>query len=267
MTASLVQLEREGGIAHLILNRPDRKNALNRALMDALAGALDEIRDDASVRVLVLRGAGGVFSSGIDHELLMEVFQKSQQVPFRHLHRDLQSVMDRLELMERPVIAAMSRYCVGMALELALACDFRITTADCVMGLPEVAFGIIPDVGGTTRLVRTVGPQRAKEMILTGRLVTGRRALKDGLVSEVVQDEAAMLAAVRALAEHMTRFPAAGLGMAKSLVQRCADVDTETGLRLEGWAQSVLLREPTLGASFPDALAYIKAQIAAPEDL
>jgi len=267
MASDLVLIERNGGVAHLILNRPDRKNALDQALMDALSAALDAIRDDASVRVVILRGAGGVFSSGIDHTLLMHVFQKSQEVPFRHLHRDLQSVMDRIELMERPVIAVMSRYCVGMALELALACDFRIATEDCVMGLPEVAFGIIPDVGGTTRLVRTVGPQRAKEMVLSGRLVTGRRAAKDGLVSETAEHEEAAMSAATALAEHMSRFPAAGVGMAKTLIHRSADVDTQTSLRLEGWAQSVLLKEPGLGESFPEALAYIKAQIDAPEDL
>lgn len=267
MSTTLVEIERHGAVAHLVLNRPERKNALNQSLMDALAQALDEVRDDASVRVIVLRGAGGVFSSGIDHELLMSVFQKSQDVPFRHLHRDLQSVMDRIELMERPVIAAMSRYCVGMALELALACDFRIATEDCVMGLPEVAFGIVPDVGGTTRLVRTVGRQRAKEMVLTGRLVTARRAKQDGLLTEVASDEPAMMAAATGLAEHMAAFPAAGVGLAKSLVQRSGDVDTQTSLKLEGLVQSILLREPSLGEQFPQALQYIKAQIADPEDV
>ncbi len=267
MSAALVEIERQGAVAHLVLNRPERRNALNQGLMDALAQALDEVRDDASVRVVVIRGAGGVFSSGIDHELLMTVFQKSQEVPFRHLHRDLQAVMDRIELMERPVIAAMSRFCVGMALELALACDFRIATQDCVLGLPEVAFGIVPDVGGTTRLVRTVGPQRAKEMVLTGRLVTAAKALQDGLLTEVAEDEDQMNLAATQLAEHMAQFPAVGVGLAKSLVQRAADVDTQTSLRLEGLVQSILLKEPTLGERFPQALQYIKDQIASPEDV
>lgn len=267
MSEPLVRLERAGPVGHVILNRPDRRNALNGALMDALASTLDEVRDDKAVRVLVLRGAGGVFSSGIDHELLMGVFAKSQEVPFRHLHRDMQAQIDRLEEMERPVIAVLSRYCVGMALELALAADFRIATEDCVMGLPEVAFGIVPDVGGTTRLVRTVGLQRAKEMVLTGRLVTARRARADGLLTDVRSDEAAAIEAAEALAGHMARFPAAGVGMAKALVNRSADVDTHTSLRLEGLVQSVLLREPDVGAAFPDALAYIKAQLEDPEDL
>jgi enoyl-CoA hydratase/carnithine racemase len=264
---SLVLTERRGPAAHLILNRPERKNALDQALMDALAAALDAVRDDPAVKVLVLRGAGGVFSSGIDHALLMEVFQKSQQVPFRHVHRDLQAVMDRLEAMERPVIAVLSRYCVGMALELALACDLRVATADCVLGLPEVAFGIIPDVGGTTRLVRTVGLQRAREMILTGRLVTARRARADQLVTQVAPDEAAALAAADALAEHLAAFPAAGVGLAKAMVLRAADLDRESSLRLEGWVQSILLRQPDVGSAFADALGYIKRQLEAPEDL
>lgn len=264
---SLVLTERRGAVAHVVLNRPDRKNALDQGLMDALAEALDQVRDDVEVKVLVLRGAGGVFSSGIDHALLMEVFQKSQEVPFRHLHRDLQAVMDRLEAMERPVIAVLSRYCVGMALELALACDFRIATQDCVMGLPEVAFGIIPDVGGTTRLVRTVGPQRAREMILTGRLVTARRARANHLVTEVAADEAAAMASADALAQHLSRFPAAGVGMAKAMVLRSGELDRETSLRLEGWVQSILLRQSDVGSAFADALGYIKQQLEAPEDL
>lgn len=267
MSETLVRVQRSGPVGHVILNRPDRRNALNGPLMRAFAAALDELRDDKEIRVLIVRGEGGVFSSGIDHELLMEVFGKSQHAPFRHLHRDLQAQIDRLEHMERPVIAMMSRYCVGMALELALAADFRIATEDCVMGLPEVAFGIIPDVGGTTRLVRTAGPQRAREMIISGRLVTARRARADGIVTEVHADEAAALAAAEALAAHLARFPPAALGMAKTLVQRSADVDTQTSYRLEGWAQSILLREPDVGASFPDALAYIKGQLEDPEDL
>jgi len=166
----------QAGVAQLTLNRPDKRNALNGPMMQALASGLDAVRDDPEVRVVVLCGAGPAFSSGIDHTLLLEVFQKSQQVPFRHVHHDLQDVFHRIERMEKPVIAVLHRACAGMALELALACDFRIALADCVMGLPEVAFGIIPDVGGTTRLVRTVGVPRAKELILTGKFLTAETA-------------------------------------------------------------------------------------------
>jgi enoyl-CoA hydratase/carnithine racemase len=137
----------------------------------------------------VLRGRGPVFSSGIDHALLLEVFQKSRSAPFAHVHHDLQDVFHRLERMQKPVIAAIQKMAVGMALELVLACDLRIATADAVLGLPEIAFGIVPDVGGTTRLTREIGPARARELVLTGKLVRAATAERIGLLHEVADDD------------------------------------------------------------------------------
>jgi enoyl-CoA hydratase/carnithine racemase len=178
----VVTIDRSGPVATLWLDRPEKRNALDAALMRSLAEALDAVRDDAAVRVLVLRGRGPVFSSGIDHALLVEVFQKSRSAPFPHLHGDLQAVFDRIERMHRPVVAVLHGACMGMALELALACDLRLATAGCVLGLPEVAFGILPDVGGTTRLCRVVGPARARELILTGKAVRAETAERWGQV-------------------------------------------------------------------------------------
>ena len=197
------------GIVTLTLNRPEKRNALNQALLDAFRAALLKVRDDPKVKAIIIDGASDVFSSGIDQSLLMEVFQKSQEVPFRHLHHDLQDTLDMLERTERPTIAVLSKYCVGLGLELALACDFRIATADCVLGLPEIAFGIIPDVGGTTRLVRTVGLQRAKRMILTGQMVTGRRAAQIEL-AEVAADLESANAEALSLAEQLASLPRRG---------------------------------------------------------
>ena len=184
----LVETDIRDGVATLQLNRPEKRNALDRALMDSLASALDGVRDDPAVRVLVVRGAGPVFSSGIDHALLLEVFQKSRTVPLAHLHRDLQDVFHRLEQVRKPVIAALHGACVGMAFELALACDFRVATADCLVGLPEIHFGIVPDVGGTTRLVRAVGPVKARELVMLGSLLPASQAIGLGLVTEVAAD-------------------------------------------------------------------------------
>jgi enoyl-CoA hydratase/carnithine racemase len=260
---STCTVEIAGPVATLWLDRPDKRNALNDALMRDLAAALDRIRDDMSLRVIVLRGRGTVFSSGIDHSLLLEVMQKSRTVPFLHLHHDLQDVFHRIERLQRPVIAVLQKACVGMALELALACDFRVATADCVLGLPEIAFGIVPDVGGTTRLHRAVGPTRAKDLVMTGRLVRGTTAERIGLVHEVAENEADLERRVARLVERLTAHPALAVGMAKSLCAAAAESDAGTSFRLEGVYQQLLMSNPeVLAAQFPKALEFIKARMA-----
>jgi enoyl-CoA hydratase/carnithine racemase len=260
--ASLVSIENSSGVATLWLERVDKRNALNQALMNDLAEALDRVRDDASVRIIVLRGRGPVFSSGIDHTLLMEVMQKSRSVPFLHLHHDLQNVFHRIERVQKPVIAALHKVCVGMALELALACDFLIATADCVLGLPEIAFGIVPDVGGTTRLHRAVGPTRAKDLIMTGRLVKGRTAERMGLVGEVADDEADLERRLARLVARLSSHPSTSLGLAKSLCGAAAESDAGTSFRLEGVFQQLAMGQPDLATQFPKALAFIKERMA-----
>ena len=260
---ALVSVEQDGPVATVWLDRADKRNALSSALMADLAAALDRVRDDAAVRVVVLRGRGPVFSSGIDHALLMEVMQKAAHVPFAHLHHDLQDVFHRLERMQKPVVAALHRMCVGMALELALACDLRIATADTVLGLPEIAFGIVPDVGGTTRLTREVGPARARELVLTGRLIDAAAAERHGLVHEVAADESALDAAVARACERLARHPPVAVGLAKELCRAAAGSSEAVSFRLEGVVQQLLMTQPDLAARFPAALAFIKEEVAA----
>ncbi|MEZ4360276.1 MAG: enoyl-CoA hydratase/isomerase family protein [Kofleriaceae bacterium] len=258
-----LQLDRAGAIATLWLDREDKRNALDGALMKALAAALDELAADAEIRVVVLRGKGPVFSSGIDHGLLLEVMRDSQRTPFLHLHHQLQETFHRMSRLQKPVIAALHGVAAGMALELALAADLRVATADCALGLPEVAFGIVPDVGGTTRLVRAVGEPRARDLILTGRLVSGEVAAGYGLVHEVVPDLAALEALVAQRAALLAAHSPAAIGLAKTLCQLAGETDAATSFRVEGIAQQALLAQPDLAARFPEALAFIKAQLAA----
>ncbi len=251
--------ERSGGVATIWLDRADKRNAMDGAMMIELRNALDAIGNDRAVRVVVLRGRGTVFSSGIDHALLVEVMGATARAPFLHLHHELQDTFHRLGRLHQPVIAALHGVCVGMALELALAADIRIAREDCILGLPEVAFGLVPDVGGTTRLVRAVGEPRARELILTGRMLKARTAERYGLVHEVAADLDARVAHAVAL---LTTHPAAALGLAKQVCQLAADPNS---FRVEGIAQQALLGQPTLAAQFPTALAFIKAQVAAAE--
>ena len=261
MSEPLVTVERQGRAASLILNRPDKRNAINQAILDDLGRAIAAVRDDPAVRVVVLRGRGPVFSSGIDHNLLLEVFQKSQTAPFRHLHGDLGACVNALAHMEKPVIAVLHGTAVGMALELALAADFRVARADCIVGLPEIAFGIIPDVGGTTRLTRLLGACRAKEMILTGELFTADRAERIGLVNRAVETDEALEAAVTSLVDALARHSPAAVGLGKALIDRVQEVDDATALRLEGVYQSILIQRPDVGEYFASALGFIQSEL------
>lgn len=259
-----IQLERSAHVATIWLDRADKRNALDSDLMKELSVALDDIGGDRTTRVVVLRGRGSVFSSGIDHTLLTEVFGATQKSPFLHLHHQLQDVFHRIVRLHQPVIAALHGACVGMALELALAADIRIASEDCVLGLPEIAFGLVPDVGGTTRLIRAVGEPRARELILTGRLVRAATAERYGLVHEVTATGDALAQRAHAVAEQMAAHSGTALGLAKTLCQASADADAATSFRLEGVVQQALLAQPDLMTRFPAALAFIKAQVANP---
>lgn len=258
-----IQLERDGAIATLWLDRPSKRNALDGDLVRGFSAALDEIATDPGVRVVIVRGRGAAFSSGIDHSLLLEVFQSSQKAPFLHVHHQLQDAFHRMTRLQKPVIAVLHGVCVGMGLELALAADVRIATPDCVLGLPEIAFGLVPDVGGTTRLVRTVGEPRARELILTGRMVRGARALDYGLVHELAAAEA-LDAIVKQRAEGLAAHPPAAIGLAKTLCQLSVETDAATSFRIEGIAQQALLAKPDPN-QFAAGVAFIKAGVAAAE--
>jgi methylglutaconyl-CoA hydratase len=194
------------GIAHLTLDRPAAANALSRALVAALGQALGRLRDDGSVRALVLTGAGDkAFSAGAD---LKERRAMSLDETRTFLDQ-LRDVVDAVAAFPRPVIAALNGAALGGGLELALACDVRIAAESAEVGLPEVRLGIIPGAGGTQRLARVVGVAAAKELILTGRRIGAARALALGLVSEVVPGPALAAAAARVAAEIASAGPLA----------------------------------------------------------
>ena len=262
---SRIQLDRAGSIATVWLDRAEKRNAMDAQMMQELGVALDELGGDRSVRVVVLRGKGTMFSSGIDHTLLGSVFATSEQTPFLHVQHQLQDTFHRLARLHQPVIAALHGGAVGMACELALAADIRIATEDCVMGLPEIAFGIVPDVGGTTRLVRCVGEPRARELVLTGRLVKARTAERYGMVHDVVADLAALEQRVQARAELLASHSPTALGLAKVLVQASGETDSMTSFRLEGAIQQGLLAQPDLATRFAAGVAFIKAQMQSAE--
>ena len=239
--SSLVTSRREDSLLYVALNRPEKRNAIHRELLLALVDAVAAAERERDIRAVIVYGEGPVFSAGVDFGMLAGDVQGEHGLPFRTLVGDMQAALSRLEAIEKPVIGALHRYVPGLGLELALAFDLRVATSDCELGLPEVRVGLVPDVGGTTRLVRTVGYARAKELIMTGRMIRADEALGMGLVHQVVPPGEHVAAAAR-LAEEIAANAPLAVGLAKRLVDLGSSVDTQTFLHLEVLAQSILVR-------------------------
>ncbi|MDX1662855.1 MAG: enoyl-CoA hydratase/isomerase family protein [Candidatus Promineifilaceae bacterium] len=240
--SDLILTKQRDTIFEIVLNRPEKRNAINFEMYDALDDAVHAAAQAEGVRVVFLRGAGPLFSAGIDVSNFLGLatrYGEGWRQKMRTITADFQSVLGRLERMELPTVALIHGHCLGLALELALACDLRLAADGARLALPETRLGMIPDVGGTTRLTRLIGPARAKEMIFTGRQIGAAQAERWGLVNAVVPEED-LLASGQALAEEIAQAAPLAVGMAKRVVDGAADL--ERGLQLEGWAQSQLFQ-------------------------
>jgi enoyl-CoA hydratase/carnithine racemase len=159
---------------------------------------------------------------------------------FRKFHGLFQGRFNAMENMEKPIVAAIHGPCLGLGLELALACDFRIASRGATLGLPEVRVGLIPDMGGVTRLLRTVGMAWAKELILTGRVIPAEEGRRIGLVNHLVQEEE-LLPRARALLQEIGKNAPLAVGIAKRIIDRGPGLDKQTLQDLEAIGQSTLL--------------------------
>ncbi len=185
-----VTLVRDGAIATVTLDRPDRRNALSDPLLSALAAVLTELRDDATVRVVVVTGAPPVFSAGADAGLKSSMSADERRHAFANRKSQFRRLFERvttlLEGLEQPTIAMVNGHAVGGGWGLALAADFRIAAAEAQFWIPEVELGVPLGVASTARFVRLVGPARAKEIILECRRYSAAEAHALGLVTRVV---------------------------------------------------------------------------------
>jgi enoyl-CoA hydratase/carnithine racemase len=216
---SIVFSEDHGSVRHIVLNRPEKRNAMNRELLLALGEQLRAAASDEAVHCVLLRGEGPVFSAGVDlGELAESAGQPGLLRPFRNVFLECANLC---ETMTKPVVCQIHRTCVGGALEVALGCDLRIASSDAQLGLPEVRFGIIPDVGGSTRLPAVVGLGRAKELIMTARLIDAAEAERIGLLNRVVAPEQ-LAAATQELVEELLANSHIAVGRAKHVIDASA---------------------------------------------
>src|ERR687894_2572955 len=263
-TLKYVLLEPMGDVALIKINRPEALNSMNVDVIWELSKTIDIVGVDDSIKALIITGVGErSFCAGADISYMVNI----SPIDAEKYASSAQSVLNKLERLEKPVIAAINGFALGGGCELALVCDLRICSSNAKIGQPEVTIGIPPGWGGTQRLMRLVGPAKAKELIFTGKMITADEAYQIGLVNKVIDlgsddkipPEAPKADAAKekerateisktlnrklmdesiALAREIAKNSFNAVKVSKKLINRGMDTDLETGLRLEiyGWA-------------------------------
>ena len=241
---SIVLTEDRGPVRHVVLNRPEKRNALNEEVVEGLREALTAAAGDPEVKVVVLRGEGAMFSSGMDVGSLAGL--AADPAALRAFRRPILDAWNLLEDMAKPTVAQIHGACIGGAMELALACDLRVMAADAIMGLPETSVGLVPDVGGSSRLPAIVGLGRAKELIMTSKFVNGTEAERIGLVNRVAPAEE-LDAATEALVGELLACAPVAVGLAKRILDASAKPALAATLELEVAMQQVCAETEDFG--------------------
>jgi 3-hydroxypropionyl-coenzyme A dehydratase len=263
-TMKYIQLEPQGDIAILRINRPEALNAINVDVISELSKIIDILAADDSIKVVIITGAGErSFCAGADISYMVNI----DPMQAERYATSAQDLINRIDRLEKPVIAAVNGFALGGGCELAMACDIRIASSNAKIGQPEVTIGIPPGWGGTQRLMRLVGPAKAKELIFTGKMIMADEAYQIGLVNKVIslgsddklppevpkgdavkeKERAGEIAKILnkklmdeciALAKEIAKNSFIAVKVSKKLINRGMDTDLETGLRLEiyGWA-------------------------------
>jgi enoyl-CoA hydratase len=226
MTETHVLTATAGGVGVVTLNRPQVLNALNQALMEELAAALEAMDRDEAVRCIVLTGNERAFAAGADVREFADATVADMVCGYRFQQ------WERLRRIGTPVIAAVSGYALGGGCELAMSCDIIIASETARFGQPEIRLGLMPGAGGTQRLTRAIGKSRAMELVLTGRTITAHEALAWGLVSRVVPVELYLDEAKR-LAAEIAAQPRIAVRMAKEAVLQAFETTLGAGLAFE----------------------------------
>ena len=259
-----IQLEPQGEIALLRINRSEALNAMNIDVISELSRTVDIVGADEGIKVVIITGAGEKsFCAGADISYMVNI----DPITAEKYASSAQSVLNKIERLEKPVIAAVNGYALGGGCELAMVCDIRIASSNAKMGQPEVTIGIPPGWGGTQRLMRLVGPAKAKELVFTGKMISAEEALQLGLVNGVIsltsddnlppeapkdnrekeKERNSQIAKILNnklmgecdnLAKQIAKNSFNAVKVSKMLINRGMDADLNTGLRLEiyGWS-------------------------------
>lgn len=261
-----IQVEPQEDVAIIRINRPEALNAMNTDVISELSRAIDIVGVDDGIKVVIITGAGDrSFCAGADISYMVDIDPMTAE----RYASSAQSVLNKIEKLEKPVIAAINGFALGGGCELAMVCDLRIASSNAKLGQPEVTIGIPPGWGGTQRLMRIVGPAKAKELVFTGKMITAEEAFQIGLVNKIVslnsEDELSaeipagendkekekvraksiakqlnmkLMAECISMAKEIAKNSSNAVKVSKMLINRGMDTDLDTGLRLEiyGWA-------------------------------
>jgi enoyl-CoA hydratase/carnithine racemase len=252
MANQMVKWEVKDGIGTITLNRPEKRNAINGEVLEGINKALSELGLSLETKVILLQGVGPAFSAGIDFNYLAASAQNDGRAPGIRLREEIdsiQAILNRIERIEKPVVAKIHGFCGGLGLELALTADFRLASESATLGVPEIILGIIPDCGGTTRLTRMLGPAWAKELIMTGDMIPARRAYEIGLVNRIFPD-ARLEEQTHAFLATLLQRPSLALGLAKRAIDLGVGMDKMTHMEIEALVQSLLIT----AKDFPEIL-------------
>ena len=237
MSQAAVLTSIENGVGTITLNRPESRNALSLEMRAGMAAAVAQMRDDASVKAVIITGAGGAFCSGGDISLMMQggVTSVGNRERMRALHVWFRELVN----LEKPVIAAVDGAAFGAGLSLALGCDFVLATRRAKFCAVFGRIGLVPDLGAMHLLPRIVGQQRAKELVFTARTVGVDEAKALGMVFDIVEDGAALQAAALQLATRLTEASTVAIGMAKNIMNQAFELNAQSMAELESYAQSI----------------------------
>jgi len=233
-----VLLEKDGYIAMVKLNREKTLNSLDMQTFEDLGNVFEQVTKDRSIRVIIITGTGKAFSSGLDLSV-METIHKMDNEEFQVWLRYTQErVYNILEDTEKPTIAAINGHAIGGGFELALACDIRISVPGAKFGLPEVNFGLVPDLGGAQRLTRLTNPGIAKELMFSGKLIDANEAYRLGIVNKIVEKES-LIDTAKKLIDN--KAPIA-ISLVKTMVNKAIDSDNRTGMVYAVQAQTICIK-------------------------
>lgn len=259
MSESLILIEEneEKTITTIKLNRLNKKNAFNYDMFEALNNAITKV-GQTETRVVILTGGDDVFSAGIDLQMLTNpdlssigITDIQKPANFRHFANTwIQPIFTKIEKLEKPIIAKINGYCIGLGFELALSCDFRFALESSQFCMLETKIGMVPDVGGTIRLTRLVGIPNTKDIVLTGRTFDGNEAYRLGVVNRVVKNVEELDKIIKKYADELIDSAPLAVGLGKKLIDDCYGKEIAFGNELETLVSSQLLqtKDATAGA-------------------
>ncbi len=243
MAFKTLRLETSDNIATLTLNRASQRNSLTTEVIDELRTMVEQLRGDEATRAVIVTGAGRVFSSGADVDMLTRIGESYTPEETRTEIRKWRDTFDAFEDLPQITIAAVNGLAFGGGVVLALACDFRLASTRAIFGFPEIKLGMVLALGGTQRLTRLIGASPAKEMILRGRNVSAIEAQRLGLVHRV-SEPGDLMGLARSWAERDVNYSPRALALAKRLINRSLERNATESAEAEATAQVELLHSP-----------------------